>query len=234
MVKIKDKQHYLAIIIKDNFAHGMDPKEISNDGKDYSGKKVTFNIKIRQVSERDEEKITDKWVEDNYFEENGMKTAEEYYDYVKEELKNECISDLWQQVVDGSTILKYPDDAYARIIEEVDADYNYAASEWGMELDDYKELTQMSDEDMEKEYENELASEMISYLVAYKENIQEISNEDYANWWENNFEEYGYESAEDMKADYSQKDVERALILERAANFVYEHATIKENYTIKK
>ncbi|MCR5704612.1 MAG: hypothetical protein K6G85_08315 [Eubacterium sp.] len=213
---------------------GINPKDISDSGKDYAGKKVTFNVEIGDVSERVEEKITDEWVEDNYFEEMGIKTTEEYYDYVKEELKNECIADLWQQVVDGSSIKKYPDDAYARIIEEVDADYNYAASEWGMELDDYKELMQMTDEDMEKEYENELASEMISYLIAYKENLQDIPKQKYEQWWEDNYEEYGYEKPEDMKEEYTQKDVERAIILERAANFVYENATIKESYKIKK
>ena len=213
---------------------GINPKDISDSGKDYAGKKVTFNVEIGDVSERVEEKITDEWVKDNYFEEMGIKTTEEYYDYVKEELKNECIADLWQQVVDGSSIKKYPDDAYARIIEEVDADYNYAASEWGMELDDYKELMQMTDEDMEKEYENELASEMISYLIAYKENLQDIPKQKYEQWWEDNYEEYGYEKPEDMKEEYTEKDVERAIILERAANFVYENAKIKENYKIKK
>ena len=30
MVKIKDKQHHLAIAIKENFAHGMKPKEIAD------------------------------------------------------------------------------------------------------------------------------------------------------------------------------------------------------------
>ena len=30
MVKIKDKQHHLTIAIKENFAHGMKPKEIAD------------------------------------------------------------------------------------------------------------------------------------------------------------------------------------------------------------
>ena len=30
MVKIKDKNHHLAIAIKENYAHGMKPKEIAN------------------------------------------------------------------------------------------------------------------------------------------------------------------------------------------------------------
>ena len=30
MVKIKDKQHHLEIAIKENFAHGMKPKEIAD------------------------------------------------------------------------------------------------------------------------------------------------------------------------------------------------------------
>ena len=30
MIKIKDKQHHLAIAIKENFAHGMKPNEIAD------------------------------------------------------------------------------------------------------------------------------------------------------------------------------------------------------------
>ena len=30
MVKIKDKNHHLAIVIKENYSHGMNPKEIAN------------------------------------------------------------------------------------------------------------------------------------------------------------------------------------------------------------
>ncbi len=211
---------------------GIDSAEISEEGKDYSGKKVTFNVKVVSVSEKKVEKITDDWVKEEFSEDYGWTTTKDYYDYVKEELKNEAISDLWKQVVDGSVLKKYPEDAYARIIEEVDADYNYAASEWGMELNDYLEVMQMTEKDMEKEYESELISEMASWYIAFKEDLLNISESEMNEWWEKSYEDYGYESVEEMKENYEESEIKRAIILEKAANFVYDHATVKQSYKI--
>ncbi len=209
---------------------GINPAEISEDGTDYSGKKVTFNVKVVTVSQKVVEKITDKWVKEEFEEEYGWTTTKDYYDYIKEEVKNEGISNVWQQVVDGSVLKKFPDDAYARIIEEVDADYNYAASEWGMELDEYLELMQMTQDDLEKEYENELTSEMAAWLIAYKEDLLNVSDADVNQWWENSYEEYGYESVDEMKENYEEDEIKRAIILERAADFVYKNAVVKISY----
>lgn len=211
---------------------GIDPVEISEEGKDYSGKKVTFNVKVVSVSEKVVEEITDEWVEDGFLEEYGIKTTKEYYEFVKAQLKDEAISDLWQQVIDGCVIKKYPEDSYARIIEEVDADYNYAASEWGMELSDYLEVMQMTEADMEEEYENELASEMASWYIGFKENLLDVSDAEIEEWWVNSYEEYGYESVEEMKENYTEDEIKRAIILEKVADFVFENAKIKESYTI--
>ncbi len=48
--------------------------------------------------------------------------------------------------------------------------------------------------------------------------------------WENSYEEYGYESVDEMKENYEEDEIKRAIILERAADFVYKNAVVKISY----
>ena len=70
MVKIKDKQHHLAIAIKENFAHGMKPKEIA-DLFHLSKQRVNYWLhhiikkrKRRTKLNRNEINLIVKWAKD--------------------------------------------------------------------------------------------------------------------------------------------------------------------------
>lgn len=216
--------------IKD--VQGIDPNEISDDGTDYTGKNVTFTIKVVSVSKLVVDQVTDQWVKEN-FEEEGFTTVKDYYEYIEDSLEQEVMSDLWEKVVSGSVCKKYPEDAYSRIIEEVDQDYAYEADQWGMETDEYYKVMQYTEEDIEKEYENEMTSEMAAWVIAFQEDFYEVSDEEIEDWWLSNYEEYGYDSVEDMKQDYKEEEIVRAIVLQKAAEFVYDNAKITKSYTKK-
>ena len=217
-------------IIQD--AQGIDPNEMSSDGTDYTGKNVSFNIKVTAVSKLVVDQVTDEWVKEN-FEEEGYTTTKDYYEYVEDTLEQDAMASLWEQVIDGSVVKKYPEDAYSRIIDEVDADYAYEADQWGMKLDEYYDLIQYTDEDLEKEYENEMASEMAAWVIAFQENLYEVSDDEVEDWWLSNYEEYGYDSVDAMKQDYKKDEIVRAIVLENASGFVYDNAKITKSYTKK-
>lgn len=211
----------------------IDANEISDGGIDYSGKKVTFDIKVVSVAKLEVEKITDRWVKENYYDDYEWKTTKDFYSGMKDLLRDEVIADLWQQIIDGTTIKKYPDDAYLRIKDEVDMDNNYSADEWGMKLDEYYDTFAITQEDLEKQYEDELASEMISWAIAIKEGMTDITDDEMEENWNSMYEELGYSSVEEMKADRDEREIIRAIILDRASQFVYDNAKITESYKIK-
>ena len=65
--------------------------DFSLANKDYSSKTVVFKLKITSVNKLTRNKITDKWVKDNYYEERGISTVKEYNEWILEYIKEEII-----------------------------------------------------------------------------------------------------------------------------------------------
>lgn len=213
----------------------LDADEFSTDGKSYVGKNTKFVVKITSVSKISVQKITDKWVKEFYKEDYGLETTDDFYEWCKEYLIEDAKAEIWAQVLENSVVNKYSEDAYQRVIEEVDGDYMYNAEFFGMEYADYLEMNGMTEDDMEDEYINALKSEMVMWAIVKNEGLDEkLTDEDIQNKWDALFEEGDFESEEDMKSQYTDEEIRQGALMDMAVDWVYDHAHVDFNYTIAK
>ena len=144
-------------------------------------------------------------------------------------------AELWSKVLESSVVNKYSETAYQRVIEEVDGDYNYNADFFGMTIDEYLEMNGMTEDDMEDEYMNALKSEMVMWAIVEKEGLaNKITDEDIQNKWDELYQEGDFESEEDMKSQYTDEEIRQGALMDKAVDWVYDHAKVNFSYKISK
>ena len=214
---------------------GLNASDFATDGSDYSGKNVKFVAKIKSVRKLYVEKVTDKWVKENYYDDYGLENADDFYKWCKQSLIEDAKAELWSKVLESSVVNKYSETAYQRVIEEVDGDYNYNAEFFGMTTDEYLEMNGMTEDDMEDEYMNALKSEMVMWAIVEKEGLaNKITDEDIQNKWDELYQEGDFESEEDMKSQYTDEEIRQGALMDKAVDWVYDHAKVKFSYKISK
>lgn len=214
---------------------GLNASDFATDGSDYSGKNVKFVAKITSVSKLSVEKVTDKWVKENYYDDYGLENTDDFYEWCKQSLIEDAKAELWSKVLESSVVNKYSETAYQRVIEEVDGDYNYNADFFGMTIDEYLEMNGMTEDDMEDEYMNALKSEMVMWAIVEKEGLaNKITDEDIQNKWDELYQEGDFESEEDMKSQYTDEEIRQGALMDKAVDWVYDHAKVNFSYKISK
>ena len=103
----------------------------------------------------------------------------------------------------------------------------YWADYWGMTVEDYYEFLEMDQADIDEMYLNDVKSELVMWAIAKAEGI-EVTDGEIAQGYEDMYEDYDYESADAMKADYASEEIEHALIEQKVIELIVEHAEITE------
>ena len=206
---------------------------VEESGK-YTNEKIKFTLKVVSVSDLDEEKITDKWVKNNYFEDYGLENKKDFYEWCKSYIIDDQVKpEVWQMAIDAATMKKYPDELYNDIVDEFQADAQYRAEEWGMKLKEYLyDFCQYTDETIEEEYMNGVKSELVMWAIVKKQGLK-ATEQDIEERYENTYEEVGCDSVEAMKELYSKDEIKKAVLLEKAQEYVYDNSNIKETYKIR-
>lgn len=220
----------LTIDVKD----GKDANVLSTSQIDYSGKKITYKLKILAVNALKIDKVTDKWVKESYQEERGVSTVDEFYEWEKEYIDEEIIKPaLWNKALEKVTMKAIPSELQQDVIDSLNADTEAEAEYASMSVEEYKEMYGLTDEKMQENYDIELKSELLLWqlvkdlkLTATKDEIEEE--------YENSYADANLESAEEMKEMYTEKEMKELVLLNKAQDYVYKNAKIKYSYTIKK
>lgn len=211
---------------------GADVTELSADGSDYTGTEVTFTLKINSVSKLVSDEVTDKWVKKYYFDDYGLETADDFYQWCKDYILEEAKTEVWQMVVDSANMSGYPQEVYDDIVTEFTQDANYYADYFGISTESYLEdFYGYTDETLEEEYLNEVKSELVMWYIIKKQ-LLESTDEEVEEKYEELYEEMGYDTAEDMKVDYTTTEITKAVLLDKAQDYVFENSNIKESFTV--
>lgn len=213
---------------------GAEATALSMDESDYSGKKVTFQLKITSISKKVIDEVTDEWVSEYYLEDYGLENTEDFYEWNKNYLiEEEAKPAIWQMVIDAADMKKYPQSVYDDIVEEFDGDAQYNAEEMGMTKEQYLfDFSLYTEETLEEEYLNGVKSELVMWSIV-KEQGFEVSDAEIEQKYEDTYLDVGCETVEEMKALYTKEEIKEAVLLEKVQNFVYDNSTIKESFTIK-
>lgn len=212
-------------------ADGALANEVSFGDVDYSNKKVLFKVKVTGVSKFVSEKVTDKWVKENYLDEYALENKKDFYDWCKDIIIENAKAEVWQLAVNSATMAGYPQELYDDIVLEFTQDANYYAEQFGMSTEDYLNVSGYTDESLEEEYLNEVKSELVMWYIV-KEQRLECSEEDIEAKYEELYYDLGYETVDEMKAEYTKEEITKAVLLEKAQNYVFDHSNIAQNFTI--
>ncbi|WP_302626513.1 FKBP-type peptidyl-prolyl cis-trans isomerase [uncultured Eubacterium sp.] len=213
---------------------GKEVAELSMANKDYSDKKVKFQLKVRAVSELVVEKITDKWVVENYLEERGVETTDEFYEWEKEYLIETSVKqNLWKKVVQNAKMSGYPAELYNDTVDEIDGHIIADAKEQGMSVEEYKQFFGYTDEKLDEEYSSEVKSQLVMWQLV-KDLGLEASAVEIEEMYEKEYAEVNLDSVEEMKKMYTVAEMKEAVLLEKAQQYVFDNAKVSYNYKIDK
>lgn len=167
-------------------------------------------------------------------------TMEGYREYIREQLQqsNEqeqetnILIDLMTQLYNTSTIEGYPQELVDYSLTAATLTYESTAQMYGMELEDflsaYYGMTQDDfNQQMEEYIKQSLQQEMILKAIAEEEGMT-VSDEEYTEGCENYRQAQGYETVDDLVADYGEAVIRTSLLIDKAMDYVRETAVVTE------
>lgn len=229
----KIKGHKKGDKITLNIEDGKDANVLSMDQVDYSGKKIKYELKVLNVNKLVVDKVTDKWVKDEYFEERGVSNVDEFYEWEEEYIKEEIVKPaLWRMALEKVNLKAIPTEFQQDVINTMDGDMAAEAEFASVSVEEYKKLNGLTDEVIQENYNTELKSELLLWqltkdlkLTATKEEIEEE--------YENSYAEANLDSVEEMKEKYTDKEMKEIVLLNKAQDYVFKNAKVKYSYKIK-
>lgn len=128
----------------------------------------------------------------------------------------------------------YPQEMYDSVKEEFDSDAAYYADSYGITVDEYLyDFSGYTEESLQEEYLNEVKSNLVMWKIVEKENLTASSSE-IEDKYEELYADCGYDNVEEMKKDYTDKEIEEAVLLDKAMDVVYDNANITKSYSLPK
>ena len=196
-----------------------------------TGKKVKVDITLNEISVENTPEYNDDFVKEN----TDYKSTADYEAAKKEELmqnkeeeyKYAAVQEIMQYLLENSEFNGYPDELYKQCEENYNNDNEYSACMYGMELDEFEEMLGLDDETKKQDIETNVNSELIIGAIAQAENIT-CSKKEIQQFAKDNYEDYGYDSADEFLKDYSDDEVGYQITYEKVTDFLYDHAKFTE------
>lgn len=196
--------------------------------EEVAGKDAIFTVTVNTVSEKHIPEYTDEFVAGA----TDYKTIAEYEENLKSELyaglEYDNLStagmDAMAMVMENSTFTgEYPQDLYDSCKEQYDAMNQQYAEMFGIDVADLE----MSEEETKSAILDMVNEEMITAEIARKEKIK-VSDDDYKQYLEDNYELYGYSSVEEYEESETKESIMKEILQEKVQNFLVENANITE------
>lgn len=205
--------------------------------KDYTeeslqGKAVRFEVEILSATRKVYDELTDDIVKE--ITKDEYKTVSEYKDSIykeldeaaKENAKKDAYNEIWDTLLDGSQLKKYPQNMYDFFLTDADKTYSsyysmYAA--YGVtDLESFARIIMRMD--VTSLVETQIAYHYITYTIATDQGIT-LTEEDY----EYMQKQAGVETREQLKEKYGDEfwRFESDRLYTKVTEFLYENATAK-------
>ena len=198
-----------------------------------SGKDVVFKITLQSFKRAPE--LNDDWVAKN----TDFKTVEEYKEDKKKLLQKSAeqmaesilYQNAWNQVYEASEVKEYPEKDVKEAYAEFETQIKSYAKQGGMELEDYLESQQVSQEAFEsqcQEYaEARVKQNLILQGIMDAEGITLEDKESLA-VQDELIQTYGVQDLAALVDTYGQTSVDTTIGLIRVERFIVENANVEE------
>lgn len=206
--------------------------------EELAGKPVVFTVTLKGIKEKVYPELTDEFVVEQQI--DGVETVAALKTFVKERLESEAKTNyetainnaIMNQLVNTS---QYADELpQDRVQYYYDSIYNRDeknATDYGLQLEGYVIYTYgYSDLDMYKEKLTDYAKKSVMFDLAVAKILenenQMVTDEDVDKAVNDEYEKYGFASADELKANTDMDEFKMLLMNKRAIDIVREKATI--------
>lgn len=199
--------------------------------EDVVGKKVVVEVTLNDLTEEVYPDYNDDFVKDN----TDYSNVKEYEESLKkniteekeEEFKQTAVEEILETVVANSEFNGYPQELYDSCAEEYDANNEYMASMYQMELSEYEEMLGLDEESKKEEIVAAVNQELVIGAIAQAEQLSVTVN-DVKSFAKEHYEEYESESADKFIDEYGEEEIGEYLTYEKVADFLYDNAKFNE------
>lgn len=203
--------------------------------KEYAGVEARFVITLDSVQETLYPESTEEIAAELGFDSLEL-MLEEVRAEAEQDVYDQNVSDVWEAVINGCTVIQYPEDlvaAYAKQYSDYYLSYyeyystyagveleDYVSTVLGLSLDDFKaDLNKTADE-----YgRGVVKEELIMYAILDEVFGREITDKEYNTMLSEAAEEYG-KTAEEIEEAYGEEALRINMYWEKVMLYVYENA----------
>ncbi|MCD7761584.1 MAG: trigger factor [Lachnospiraceae bacterium] len=202
---------------------------------DLAGVDVVFTVTVNGIQSVPE--LSDEVVE---IASDGEYTdVDSYLAYIREYLEEDAEyyyeSDvqeaIYAAVAAGCEVEDYPQDLVDYCMAEAISYYEYYAELFGMEYEDFIEAyfgsVETFEEELEAAVKDSVKEELILMAIAEAEEL-DLTDEEYEEGLEQYAEDYGYDSGEDIEAEYGETEMRRYILLDKVFEFLVENNTVEQ------
>ncbi|MDO5422932.1 MAG: trigger factor [Eubacteriales bacterium] len=196
-------------------------------GEDLAGQEAVFTVTVNAIYEVTIPEYNDEFVASI----SDFTTTAEYEEDLKATLleqmeeSNDYMAgyDALAAAVANATFSGYPDELYDSCKETYDAINAMYAEMFGMDVEDFE----LSEEDTKAAVEEMVYEKMVITAIAEKEKLT-VTDDEYTDYVNDLYADYGYDSVEDFEADYSKESTMEELLQYKVQDFLVENASITE------
>ncbi|MBQ9064656.1 MAG: trigger factor [Blautia sp.] len=207
------------------------PEEYQNE--DLAGQDVVFTVTVQSISRTPE--FSEDWVKNN----TDAESVDAYREQIKAELEADADTaatlDLrnqaFQAIMEGCEFGEIPEEDIQFGVDYEKQSMESMAAYYGMELKDMLEAMGYTEESFEEECheygENQAKVFYILQAILDKEGIV-ITDEEAEEVMADYIEQYGFETLDELKEAVGGDQVDRAVVTEKALQFIIDNAVITE------
>lgn len=191
------------------------------------GQTAVFSVTVNSITEIVLPEYNDAYVQAN----TDYSTTSEYEAAMKTDLQSYydensdymAWTDALAEVVSSSTFDGYPEEMYDTAKTQMEEENAAFAEEMGM---DVSELFG-EDYDIDTEVQDLIHEQLVVLSIAEKEKLT-VSDEEYQEYVDSNWELYGYETSEDFIDDYGEDSIRYQVIYDKVLHFLSENNTFED------
>ncbi len=198
------------------------------DGEEYSGRKIVYEITVKNVEQPNAPMITDAYVKENF----DCDTVDAYHEKVKQDVQS-AIDDQIQasrkqavltKLQDDSEVLGYPEDYVATKSADYEKSISFYSMMQGLSVDEYcqKNYNMSFDEYVKKA----VVQELIFQLIVEQENLS-ITEYEYKGDLQAFAESMGYSDKDSFVEKYGKDKIVKNMLLQQAQDIVMNNAVFR-------
>lgn len=202
---------------------------------DLAGKLTVFTVTVHYIEgEPVAPELDDAFVKEHFGSE-GCNTVEEFMTYYKDfleeerinEVKEDASGDIWGQIMENVTVIELPEKAIESLYWLNRANYEYYASQYGMEYEEFLSMyVGQTDEGLMQYTENYIKEDIVIYSIIKAENLA-LTDEELAEGIATYCEQYEM-TEEELIETYGEDRITSVLEWNKLMSAIYDWSEVVE------